>query len=191
MEKRKYRVMGLAAVMIAGFTAAAFCGAVASLPKSIAKCVPADFTVAEDRCIVQDSGIISIISVYASKPNKIRSPFSDPETATYELSFMKSTTPGVMGQTWSGLVETAEAEANSSKENHRSFKSKEAIPGGTIYWYNGKTVIEQGGGEGEKKPALELLYWGATVIRQTEGGVLNVKITGYVGDQNAIRKLFK
>lgn len=173
------------AVVLSGFSAGVL-GAAFTPPKEIAGYIPAGFVIDENFSSTKNYGMYEVTGILARKDNVLPKPFKTPEKAVLSLGFMVYSDPSYNSQAWTETQRKAEADSQQQTALRR-FIGKEAIRGGgTIYWYQSKDF----NAEGAKDEASVLDTYYATIIKQINKGVLNIKLEGFVGDRDDIRKCF-
>lgn len=157
------------------------------VPKNLAQYIPAGFVIDENFSSTKDYGMYEVTGVLARKDNVLPKPFKTPEKAVLSLGFMVYSDPSYNSQAWTETQRKAEEESQQQTALRR-FIGKEAIRGGgTIYWYQCKNFNIMS----NKDEASELDIYYATINKQINKGVLNIKLEGFVGDRDTIRKCFQ
>lgn len=164
-------------------TSAAF-----TTPKFLAQYIPAGFVIDEKLCSSQNVGMFSSIGIVARKVNQLPKPFMTPEFSDFELGYAETTNTAYMQPMWKEAQQNAENESKTQTNPQNTFLEKETIKGGgEIYWYTGVNFNAQGA----KGEASQLTFYGAKIIKQLDKGVVTIKISGFVGERDVIRKCFQ
>jgi hypothetical protein len=165
-----------------GITSAAF-----KTPNFLTPYIPAGFVIDEKQCSSQNVGMFNSINIFARKVNQLPKPFVSPEFSYFELGYAETTNAAYVQPMWEEAQQKAEEESKTQTNPQNTFIGKETIKGGgSIYWYQGVAFNAQGA----KDEAGQLNIYAATIIKQVGKGVLTIKLTGFVGERDVIRKCF-
>ena len=167
-------------------TSAAF-----KIPNFMTPFIPAGFVIDETHSSTQNTGMFNTTGIVARKVNQLPKPFKTPEFSYFELGYAETTNATYVQPMWEEVQQKAEEESKTKTKQTdplNYFIGKEAIKsGGAIYWYQGMNIFAMGA----KDEASLITFYGATIIKQVGKGILTIKISDFVGEQDAIRKCFK
>jgi hypothetical protein len=191
---RKHQYLGLLfsgvliAVILSCYTAGVL-GATFTPPKEIAGYIPAGFTIDEAHSSTRDLGMLTSTNVVGKKKNDLPKPFESPTTADFGLGYVKFSDPALANQAWKEAQQNAEEYSKNGQLANQKFIGKEALSGGgTLYWYKGVAIYAQWtDGKGHQLDIYKVEF-----IKQINNtGVLIVKVSDFVGEQDTIHKWFK